>query len=88
MKKLIVNENCIGCGLCFSTDEEHFRCNDQGLSEVISNENLNSDTLKTAMNSCPVNAIKIVNTDEESDSNHCECDNDDKCHCEHCHCEK
>lgn len=90
MKKLIVNENCIGCGLCFSNDEEHFRCNEQGLSEVVSNENLDSANLKMVMSSCPVNAIKIIDTNEQTECSQCECEqnNTDQCHCEHCHCEK
>jgi len=60
MKKLSVDKNtCIGCGMCFSTDEEHFTSDDNGLSEVKSQENLESDTLKNVVESCPVGAIKI-----------------------------
>ena len=41
LKNIIVDENaCIGCGACISIDPEHFTFSDEGLSEVISNENL------------------------------------------------
>ena len=47
MKKLIVDDNvCIGCGMCAAMDDEHFMINDNGLSEVKSQENLESETLK------------------------------------------
>ena len=77
MKKLVVNDSCIGCGACVAIDEAHFEFNDDGVSSVISNENLESDELKNAIASCPVSAIKIVDENQ-----------DDKC--EHCdgHCQK
>ena len=60
MKKLNVNqESCIGCGACIATDSEHFDFNDNGLSEAISNDNLESENLKNAMESCPTNAISV-----------------------------
>lgn len=61
MKKLIVDDSiCIGCGMCAAMDSEHFTLNDNGLSEVISQENLESDTLKSVVDSCPVSAIKLA----------------------------
>ena len=61
MKKLIVDDSiCIGCGMCAAMDPEHFTLNDNGLSEVISQENLESDTLKSVVDSCPVSAIKLA----------------------------
>ena len=61
MKKLIVDENvCMGCGMCAASDPEHFTINDNGLSEVISQDNLDSDTLKSIVDSCPVSAIKLA----------------------------
>lgn len=74
MKKLKVNDNCIGCGACVAIDEKHFDFNENGLSHAISNENLDTDEVKNAIASCPVNAISIV--DEEND----------KCNCENCNC--
>ena len=68
MKKIIVNENCIGCGMCIAIDNEHFDFQD-GLSHAISNENLDSEALKNAIDSCPVGAIKIEDDSEENNSN-------------------
>ena len=64
MKKLIVNDNCIGCGACISIDEEHFDYNDDRLSHVISEENLDTEEVQMAINSCPVSAIELI--DEEN----------------------
>lgn len=58
MKKLNVNENCIGCGMCVAIDPEHFEIVD-GLSSAISNENLESSDLDNAISSCPTAAIEI-----------------------------
>ena len=67
MKKLIVDDSvCIGCGMCAAMDEEHFMINDNGLSEVKSQENLESETLKNVVDSCPVSAIKLA--EEETDT--------------------
>lgn len=78
MKKLYVNEDaCIGCGACVSIDPEHFDFNDDGLSEVISQENIESEDVKNALESCPTNAIKYGEGDEN-----CECTSS----CESCTC--
>lgn len=85
MKKLIVKDDiCIGCGACVAIDSSHFDFDDQGLSSVISEENIETDEVKNAINSCPVSAIKIV--DEEETEHTCEeCDHN----CEgHCNCEE
>ena len=58
MKKLIVNENCFGCGACQAIDPEHFELD--GTSQVISQDNLDSETLENAIASCPVGAIELV----------------------------
>ena len=39
MKKLNVNENCIGCGMCAAIDPEHFEIVD-GLSQATNSDNL------------------------------------------------
>lgn len=88
MKKLIVKDDtCIGCGACVAIDASHFDFNENGLSEVISNDNLDTDEVKNAMNSCPVNAIKII--EEEGSCNcgdnctcgdNCACTGDCSCH--------
>lgn len=57
MEKLNVNENCIGCGMCVAIDPEHFEIVD-GLSQAISEDNLESEALNNAINSCPTAAIE------------------------------
>ena len=58
MKKLNVNENCIGCGMCAAIDPEHFEIVD-GLSQDTNSDNLDSKDLENAINSCPTAAIEI-----------------------------
>ena len=80
MKKLNVNEEaCIGCGACVAIDGAHFDFNEDGLSEVISNENIDTEECKNAMASCPTNAISYI----EKENENCHCEN---CTCEHCEC--
>ena len=84
MKKIIIDENlCIGCGACCGIDPEHFDFNDNGFAICISNNNLESESLTNAIESCPTNAIKITVGD-----NHIEKDNASKvgCNCENCTC--
>ena len=90
MKKLNVNEEaCIGCGACVAIDGAHFDFNEDGLSEVISNENIDTEECKNAMASCPTNAISYV--EEANENCHCEnctcenCECTEECHCEGCH---
>lgn len=60
MKELTVNENaCIGCGACVAIDPEHFEVGDDGLSHAISQDNLESEEVANAMESCPTSAITI-----------------------------
>lgn len=66
MEKLSVDINtCIGCGYCASCDSNHFTINDAGLSEVISQDNLDTPTLQEVIDGCPVGAIKL-NVDNNS----------------------
>lgn len=88
MKNIILNENaCIGCGACISLDPLHFTFSDEGLSNVISNENLETEDLKNAIESCPTNAISLEENEncncENCNCNNCECD-ESECHCEGC----
>ena len=54
-----VNENtCIGCGACIAIAPENFDFNDNGLSQVISQEII--ENTHEAANACPVNAITIT----------------------------
>lgn len=76
MKKLKVNtEGCIGCGACFSIDPEHFTSNDEGLSVVKSEKNIDPDAIQNIIAACPVGVISY----EECGCEHCECED---CHCE------
>ena len=34
MEKLIVNDTCIGCGLCVAENDKYFEFNDEGFSKV------------------------------------------------------
>ena len=77
MKKLCVNQDaCISCGACVSIDSTHFDWNDEGKSHAISQENLDSENVQTAVESCPTGAISIEEENYECDN--CDCDN-----CEH-----
>lgn len=85
MKELYVESDaCIGCGACVSIDPSHFDFNDDGLSEVISQENIESDDAKNALESCPTNAIRYTEKSHECDNDECHCDS---CHCDSCNCE-
>lgn len=86
MKKIIVNdEACIGCGACVSIDPEHFEFNDEGLSHAISQENLESSELASAISSCPTSAISI---EEATEENQKENNGEENCTCENCECSK
>ena len=75
MQKLVVDEKCIGCGACCAIDSEHFDFdNNLGTSIVISQENLDTEPVKEAIDACPVGAIYIAEA---------ECEN-----CPNCTCQK
>ncbi|MEG0794457.1 MAG: ferredoxin [Bacilli bacterium] len=87
MKKLIVNEDsCIGCGACVAIDPDHFDFNENGLSTVISNDDITSSNTTNAIESCPTNAISIQKECDCDDSKDCECDHE--CHCTDCECDE
>ena len=84
MKKVRVdNEKCFGCGACVATDPEHFAFDDNGLSKVISEKNVEGNTtLEDTVESCPVGAIELFETDctnEKCTCNPCTCGEDCKC---------
>lgn len=93
MKKIKVNEDaCIGCGACVAIDSEHFDFNDSGLSQVISQDNLDSNEVINAIESCPTSAIIMDNESCEcshdcSCGDDCQCTEEDKCS-ENCNCDK
>jgi len=48
---------CIGCGLCANMCSDVFKMNDENISVVISQKNI--DCAKQAEEACPVKAILI-----------------------------
>ena len=58
--KYIVNEGCIGCGLCEATCPEVFSMSDAGVAMAIESEVLEEvlDTAAEAKEGCPVGAIE------------------------------
>lgn len=59
-----VDENvCIGCGACTYIDGDTFKMNDKNVSEAVSQEI--TEKAKEAKAGCPVDAIEIVETQEQ-----------------------
>ena len=58
--KYIVNEGCIGCGLCEATCPEVFSMSDAGVAVAIEGEVPEEalDTAAEAKEDCPVGAIE------------------------------
>ena len=87
MKKLVVDSiNCIGCGACVGIDPKHFDFDDSGLSNVISQEDLNDENINEAIAACPVSAISLVKDQNDDQEEKCSCGNN--CTCENCDCNK
>lgn len=66
MKKVIVNENCIGCGACTGYCDV-FEFDDNGLATTNSNKNIidemdeeTKENVIDAKEGCPVSAIEII----------------------------
>ena len=61
MEKLVVNDNCLGCGMCVNANEEYFEFNDEGLSkakkEIVDEKD--KEELLAIIGSCPAQAIVI-----------------------------
>lgn len=93
MKKINVSEEkCIGCGACVAIDSEHFEFNDEGKSSVITNENLESENLVNAIESCPTSAIQMIEEQENPletevvEEETCEICENEECDCTECDC--
>ncbi len=50
-------ETCIGCGTCIALAGKTFKFNESGKAEVLNPEGDDKDTIKSAIDSCPVQAI-------------------------------
>jgi len=60
--KLIIDKNlCLGCGTCASIASKTFKLGADGKAEVIEPAGDDEKTIKEAIDSCPVNAIKSTN---------------------------
>lgn len=63
--RIEINHNaCIGCGMCKYIDEDTFDFDDK--EYIVAKTNNITELTKEAANSCPVEAIKII---EEKDKN-------------------
>ena len=70
MKVVVNRDNCIGCGACEALCPEVFQIDDEGLSTVISNENLDEAKVTEAVEGCPTGAIS---KEECQCGDNCEC---------------
>lgn len=89
MKQIkVVKERCIGCGACVAIDPNHFEFDDEGKSNVINNENLESENLINAIESCPTSAIEMTEQDENAttleNEENTKVEENDVCNCPEC----
>ena len=59
VKKLNVNDKCIGCGACVASYPDTFAFTDEGKSSVVNNEVQDEETLNDMASICPVGAIEV-----------------------------
>ena len=57
MKAVIDRDSCSGCGLCESTYPEVFKLADDGLADVIGDDDVDEAKLDECIESCPVQCI-------------------------------
>lgn len=91
MKQInVIKENCIGCGACVAIDPEHFEFDEEGKSNVITNENIESGNLINAIESCPTCAIEMIETEEkeQDEIETTEITEEEICNCEECECDE
>jgi len=54
---VVVEDECISCGLCTEICPEVFRLNDRDISEVHNPNGAPAEKIQEAMDSCPVKCI-------------------------------
>ena len=61
MDKLVVKDECVGCGICIGENPDYFEFGDDGLSKVIKPEVAPEDKERIlgTIEKCPVEAILI-----------------------------
>lgn len=70
MEKVIVNENCIGCGTCTCIASEVFTFGDEGFAVTNDNniiDNMDSDLKEKVIDAkegCPTSAIEFIEEKE------------------------
>ena len=72
MKVVVNRDNCIGCGACEALYPELFQIDDEGLSTVLENENIDDAKLTEVIEGCPTSAI-AKETSEGACCPNCEC---------------
>ena len=61
MKIKVDKTKCIGCGTCIAIAPKSFKFDSEGKSEPIDPPQDSEETIKEAAESCPVQAIEILN---------------------------
>ena len=57
--KALVNQDCIGCGMCVDVCPEVFQISSDGYSHAVGDPDTCADKTLEAAEVCPVNAIEI-----------------------------
>lgn len=56
---IVDQEKCIGCGTCIAMAGKTFKFNESGKAEIINPEGDDAETIKSAADACPVQAITL-----------------------------
>lgn len=60
MKIKVDKNKCIGCGTCVAIAPKSFKLGDDGKSQPIEPPEDDKETIRNAVDSCPVVAIKLA----------------------------